>query len=100
MEHRPVETAVTDSPDAPPAQCSHCSSRTLFWWRNPKGRSLTWYCSACRAVHTRTLSDSRITTASTTEETTRSTARPAASSSLSRPASQRSRVIGLRHSLK
>lgn len=103
MERPHIETAVTGNADAPPAQCPHCTSRILFWWRNPKGRSFTWFCSSCRMVHTRALVDSPGPAALKPTETNDSTEQPARPSSLSRsrPATrQPARAIGLPDSFK
>lgn len=104
MERKPIETAVSGKADAPPVQCPHCASRTLFWWRNPKGRSFTWFCSTCRRVHTHALSDSTATAAPPPADQPRSIEEPAQSvrpSSLSRPATRpSSRTLDLPQSLK
>ena len=58
MAHTPVQTALMDQEDAPATQCPRCKSRVLFWWTNPKGHTVTWFCPACRTVKTRAASAS------------------------------------------
>jgi len=58
MEQAPVATALNDHEHVPPTHCLYCDSRDLFWWANPKGRSVTWFCQSCRAVTTRGITGS------------------------------------------
>lgn len=58
MEQSQGESALTDQEQPPATQCPHCASRVLFWWNNPKGHTVTWFCPACRMVKTRALSGS------------------------------------------
>lgn len=58
MEQSDVKTALTDNEVVPATQCPACGSRVLFWWSNPKGRSVTLFCPACRMVKTEAKSES------------------------------------------
>ncbi len=55
MEQSHVQTALTEKETAPATQCPRCASRVLFWWTNPKGHTVTWFCPECRGVKTRPL---------------------------------------------
>lgn len=59
MEQAPAATALNDHEHVAPTHCRRCESRDLFWWTNPKGRTVTWFCQSCRAVTTRQVAASQ-----------------------------------------
>lgn len=59
MEQPSAATALNDHEQVPATHCLHCDSRELFWWTNPKGRTVTWFCQSCRTVTTQKVAASK-----------------------------------------